>query len=201
MGTWTNNGLNLAATAIQTAGANAAMTYVGISPGCGTLASGLTSGTPYSSISLNAGIPANVTTGQQITITDGTNTDTATVAAPGATLGATSIPLSGYTAAFTFAANLTAVAPTPQVTDSALYGESARAAVSGASAGASAGESLVSGYFDGSQPTAIYALVGYFGGASATSTTGTGTLMGADVVFWNHVANSDTFMYQSDNTI
>ena len=51
------------------------------------------------------------------------------------------------------------------------------------------------------QPTAVYMLVGYFGGASATGTVGTGTLMIADTQYWNHTINSDSNMYQADATI
>jgi len=54
---------------------------------------------------------------------------------------------------------------------------------------------------EGTQATGIYLMVGYFGGASATSSTGTGTLMGEDIKFWNHTVNADSFMYQGDSTV
>lgn len=202
MGQWTNNGLALVATAIQTPGAQVAMTYVGISTGCGTLATGLTSGVAAANLSINSpGLPANLPGGSQITITDGVNKDTATVAGGGALAGATSIPLTGYTPAFTFAPNTTAVAPTPLASDTTLYGESQRTAISGASAGASPGESLMAGYFDGTQPTGVFVMVGYFGDPTATGTIGTGTLMGEDIVYWNHVQYNETQMYQADSLV
>ncbi len=58
MATITNAGLNLMASALQSAGAVAAgIVWVDVVPGCGTLASALNNGTPYTSIALNAGLP------------------------------------------------------------------------------------------------------------------------------------------------
>lgn len=202
MGTWTNNGLILVATGVQTPGANVALQYVGISPGCGTFSSAITSGTPITSLPINSpGLPAALASGQGLTVTDGTNSETVTVATGGAAQGATSIPINSWTPTHSYAANTAGCCPTPSASDTVLYGESQREAVSGSSAGSNPGESLVSAYFDGSQSTALYLSVGYFGGAAATATPGTGTLMGEDIVFWNHTLNSDTFMYQSDSTV
>ena len=200
MGLWTNNGLVLIATAVQTAGANVAPAYVGISPGCGTLSGAITSGVAVTSLPLDATLPANLSSSQQLTVTDGTNSETVTTSGT-VTAGATSIPINSWTPAHSYAAHTTGVAPTPLASDISLYNETQRLVVSAAAAGAAAGESLISSYFDGTQPTAVYLLVGYFGGASATSATGTGTLMAEDVVVWNHTINADTFMYQGDATI
>lgn len=203
MGQWTNNGLILIATAVQSQGANAAPQYVGISPGCGTISSAITASTSLTSLGLDAGIPAALSSGQQLTVTDGTNTETVTVAAAGAIQGATSIPINSWTPAHSYAAHVTGVAPTPLASDTSLYGESQRMSVSAASAGGNPGESLLLAYFDGTQPTALYLTVGLFGGATATGTTGTGTLIANDFLspIWSHVANSDTYMYQGDGTI
>lgn len=198
MAVWTNNGLNLAAQS----GVQGTITYVGISPGCGTLASPITSGVAVTSLALNAGLPANLTGGQSLTVTDGTNSETVTVGGGGALAAATSIPITSWTPAHSYAASTTGVCPTPAATDTVLYGESQRvAANTPGTPGANPGEMLNAGYFDGTQPTGIYMMVGYFGGASATGTTGTGTLMIEDTQFWNHTVNSDTNMFQADSTI
>jgi hypothetical protein len=202
MATWTTQGLNLIASAVQNPGVNCAMAYVALSTGCGTLASpGITAGTPITSIPLNAGLPAALAAGQPLTITDGANSETAQVASGGAALGATSIPITSWTPAQSYAANVTGIAPTPQASDTTLYAEAVRVAANPGTAGSNAGESLNTAYFDGTQPTAIYLLVGYFGGSSATGTIGSGLLMAADVQYWNHVANQDSNMYSADSTI
>lgn len=197
MAVWTNNGLNLAALS----GVQSSIAYVGISPGCGTLASPITSGVAVTSLGLNAGLPANLAGGQSLTITDGTNSETVTVAGGGALAAATSIPINSWTPINSYAATTTGVCPTPAATDTMLYGESQRVAANPGVAGANPGESLNAGYFDSTQPTAIYLLVGYFGGATATGTVGTGTLLIEDIQFWNHTVNTDTNMYQADSTI
>lgn len=201
MALWTNNGIDLVATALQTPGAQAAITYVAIGTGAGTLATPLTAGTPTSSLALNAGLPATLAAGQHLTITDGTNTDTATVAAGGAALGATSIPVTGYTPAYNFAATTTGVAPTPLDTDLTLYNEVARVAANTGVAGASSGESLNSAYLDGTQATNVYMQVGFFGGSSASGTLGSGTLMIEDIQYWNHTVNADSATFQADTII
>jgi hypothetical protein len=197
MGIYVNSGLDAIAAAMQT-GASCTWDYVGISPGCGTLKTAISSGVAITTIALNTGLPAPLSAGQSLTITDGTNTETATVAAGGAAQGATSIPINSWTPAHSYAINVTVIAPTPAATDTALYNETVRVAIGNVAAGASAGESLFTVYFDGTQPTGVYLLVGYFGGASATSSTGTGTLMAEDTVYWNHVVNSDSNMFQAD---
>ena len=199
----TNTGLTLAATALQTPGANVAITYVDIATGCGTLAAAITSGVAVTSLALDAALPATLASGQSLTVTDGTNSETVTVAAAGATAGATSIPITSWTPAHSYVAHTTGVAPTPAASDSALYNGSAavRVAANAGVAGANPGESLNSGYFDGTQPTGTYLLVGYFGGSTATATAGTGTLIAEDVQYWSHTLNSDSASFQLDSTI
>jgi hypothetical protein len=197
---WTTVGLNLVASAVQSAGANAAIAYVGLSTGCGTLASALTVGTVYTTLLLDAALPANLGGSQTLMLTDGVNTQTVTTNGP-ATAGATSIAVVSFAASASFAAHTTGVAPQPLASDSALYGESVRAAILANGAGSAAGETLASGYMDGTQPTGVYMLVGYFGGASATASVGTGTLLIADAQYWNHTLNADSNMYQVDAII
>lgn len=199
MALWTNAGLNLVASAVQSASNPCAITYAGISPGCGTLGGALTLGTTYSSLSLDAGLPAALTNGQNLTITDGTNSQTVTTG--GASIGATVVPVTTFTATHNFAAHTTGLCPTPASTDIALYAESARVAGNPGTAAGNPGESFNAVYFDGTQPTGVYVLVGFFGGTSATSTLGTGTLMAEDIQYWNHIVNSDSNMYQADSTV
>lgn len=193
MGVFTNNGLNL----VAAAGVNP--TWVAIGTGAGTLSSALTNGVMYTSIHLNAGTPANLASGQSMTLYDGTNTQTVTTSGT-VTAGATSIPVTSFTASATFAINTTGIAPTPAATDLVLYNEIARVAVSANVTGASAGETLVNAYFDGTQATNLYMQVGYFGGA-ATSTPGSGTLMIEDIQYWSHTLNNDSATFQADSTI
>jgi len=201
MAVWTNAGINLVASAVQTPGPNTAIGFVAVGTGCGTLASALTNGQPYTSLLLDAGLPANVAAGASLTITDGTNTQTVTVTGAGASAGATTIPVNSFNASASFAAHTTGVAPTPQATDTALYNEIVRVAATVGAAGASPGESLNSAYFDGTQPSNVYMQVGYFGGSTASATPGSGTLMVEDIQFWNHTLNADSASFQADTTI
>ena len=198
----TNTGLTLAATALQTPGANVAITYVDIVPGCGTLASAITSGVAVTSLPLDATLPAGLSSGQSLTVTDGTNAETVTTSGA-VSAGATAIPISSWTPAHSYAAHTTGVAPTPAASDSALYNGTAavRIAANAGVAGANPGESLNNGYFDGTQPTGVYLLVGYFGGSTASSTAGSGTLIAEDIQYWSHTLNSDSASFQLDSTI
>lgn len=203
MAVFVNTGRTLWATALQTDGVTAAVDYVDFAPGCGTLSSGLTVSTPYSSLPLDGTLGATLAGGATLIITDGVNTDTATVAGGGASAGASSIPLTGYTAGHTFAAHNTTVALAQAVTDLALYASTGavRVAANPGAAGAGAGESLLSGYFDGTQPAAVYIQVGYFGGSTATSTPGTGTLIAEDLQYWNLSAGVVSATPQVDVTL
>lgn len=200
MALWTNAGLILRATADQTNGAQVAPTWVAIGTGCGTLSAALTSGVSYTSLALDAALPANLSSGQSLTITDGTHTQTVVTSGP-VTAGALSIPVTSFIANANYSAHTTGVAPTPQATDLALYNEVTRAAVITGTAGATPGESLVAGYFDSTQATNIYLQVGYFGGVSASSTLNSGTLLIEDSQYWNHTVNADSAMFQADMII
>jgi len=203
LATWTTVGLNLVATAAQSSNANAAITYVGLSKGCGTLANALSISVTYTSLTLDAPLPVNLSAGQSLVITDGTNSQT--VICNGVqTAGTSTLNLVSFLATANYAAHTTGIAPLPLATDIALYNESVRVPVLAAGAGAGAGESLISGYADGTQASGIYLMAGYFGGANATASTGTGTLMiedASDETYWNHTINDDTNMYQADATI
>lgn len=200
MAIWTTVGIDLVATALQSAGVDAAIHYVALSTGCGTLGGSLTVGTVYTSLPLAATLPANLAGGLSLVLTDGTNSQTV-VTNGAASAGASSIAVVAFAAVASFASGVTGVAPIPQSTDIALYNESVRVAILASGAGAAAGESLISGYCDGTQPSGVYMLVGYFGGASATASIGTGTLLIADNQYWNHTVNTDSNMYQADATV
>jgi len=202
MATWTNGGISLAATAMQTSSVDVAITYADIVVGAGTLSTGLTSGVSYSSLSLNVGVPAIIASGQSLLISNGAASQVVTTSLS-IPIGSTTIAVNLFTASANFAANTTAVSPIPQTTDTALYNgtNAVRVAANVGTAGSNPGESLTSAYFDGTQPTNVYMLVGYFGGSTATSTPGTGTLMIADNQYWNHTNNVDSNMYQADYTI
>ena len=197
----TNAGLTLLATALQTPGAQAAVTYVAIGTGAGTLSGAITAGVAVTALALDAGLPASLAANASLTVTDGTNSETVTVTAAGAAQGATSIPITSWTPAHSYAAHATGVVPTPLAAHLALYNETVRVAANAGVAGANPGESLSSGYFDGTQPTATYLQVGYFGGSTASATLGSGTLIAEDVQYWNHTLNSDSASFQLDSTI
>lgn len=201
MAVFNTAGLNLIATAVQTNGAQAGITFVGIGTGCGTLSAAVTSGVAQAALPLDVGLPAAVSSGQGLTVTDGTNSETVTVGAAGAAQGATSIPINSWTPAHSYAAHTTGVAPTPLAGDLKLYNETVRVAAQPGTSGANPGESLNSGYFDGTQGTAIYMQVGYFGGSTASASVNTGTLMMEDLQFWNHTLNADSATFQADSTI
>ena len=190
MALWTTVGRNLVASAVQSTAGVCAITYVGISLGCGTLSAGLTAGNTYTALPLDGTLAVALGSGQSLTITDGTNSQTVTTNGT-SSIGAGSITVVSFTALNNYTAHVTGVCPTPLASDLALPG----------TAGAGAGESFSQGYFDGTQATGIYLMVGYFGGSSASSSVATGTLMGEDIQFWNHTVNADSNMYQADSVV
>ena len=196
-----NTGLTLLATALQGNGTQSAVAFVGIGTGCGALSGNITSGSPVTVLNLTAGLPAALTGGQQLTVTDGTHAETVTVAAGGAVLNATAIPINSWNPLNNYTALVTGVAVTPLAADLALYNEVVRVAANAGVPGGSAGESLNSGYFDGTQPTNLYLIVGYFGGSTATAAPNTGTLIAEDIQVWNHVLNQDSASFQLDSTV
>jgi hypothetical protein len=202
MAVLTNAGLTLLATAQQSNGNATAVTYVSVGLGAGTLSASLTNGNTYTSLSLAAPLAVNIANGQSLTLVD-SGGDQQLITASGSTnlIGATSIVVSSFVAAFTFAIG-SGVVNTPALADLAMQNETTRIVATVGSAGATPGESLNAGYFDpSSTPTAIYLEVGYWGGGSATSSVGTGTLIARDVQYWNHTVNADSAMYQLDTVL
>jgi hypothetical protein len=201
MAVLTNGGLNLLATALQTAGANTAITYVEVGTGLGTLSSALTSGTNYTSIILSVGIPVAIANGQSLTLIDSTG-DTQVVTATGNSVGDNNIGVSSFTANANYAIG-SGLVTTPAATDTQMNAEATayRIAATVGVAGASAGESLNTGYFDPTTPTAQYLEVSYWGGSTATSSAGTGTMMARDIQFWDHTNGADSASYQLDSVL
>lgn len=200
MATITNNGLNLLASMLINPGANTAViSYVAVGSGAATLSGGLTAGVLTSALPVNA-LAANIAAGQALTIIGASASDTVTVTSAGALAGATSIPINPWTPTFSFPAG-SGLVNTPTATDTQLQAESTRVVTSAAATGASAGETLVSGYFDPSVATGTYLEVGFFGGATASLTANSGTLVCRDVVFWSHTLNADSLTTQLDSIV
>jgi hypothetical protein len=195
---FTTAGRNLLASTLIS-NASAQVAYVAIGAGAGALSAGLTSGTPYTSLPVVA-LPAGLASGQSLVIINGSNVDTVTLASA-ALAGATSLSIASWTPSYSYPAG-SGLVNTPSANDTQLQSESLRDVVSGAVTGAGAGETLVSGYFDpASTPSGTYLEVGYFAGASASATPGSGVLVARCVVWWAHTVNVDSETFQLDSTV
>lgn len=197
----TNGGLNLIASALQTSGANVAVTYVSVGLGAGTLSAALTSSTAYTSLSLQAPLVYSISPGQSLTLIDALG-DTQAVTTTGTnSAGSSTINVVSFVASANFAIG-SGVVNTPAATDTQLQNEaSPRVAATPGSAGALAGESLNSAFFNPAIPANTYLEVGYWGGSTATSSLGTGTLMARGIQFWAHTLGADSATYQLDTII
>lgn len=200
MAVFPNTGLTLLAAALITQGTNTSVvTYVALGTGAATLSGGLTSGTPYTSLPVNA-LANNIAAGQALKIICASSSDSITVTSAGALAGATSVPILAWTPTFSFPSG-SGLVNTPAVGDTQLEAEAARVAVSAATIGGSPGETLISGYFDPTTAANTYIEVGFFGGSGASNTANSGTLVCRDVVFWSHTLNADSFTAQLDSTV
>jgi hypothetical protein len=196
---FTNVGLSLMATALQTPGANAGISYVAIGLGAGTLSTALTSGNPYTSLALAAPLVGTIAVGQSLTLFDSLG-DTQAVISTGANPGATSIGVNSFIAGANFGVG-TGVVNTPSVSDTRLQNEVARVGTTGGAPGSIPGESLNFAYFDPGALTNIYIEVGYYGGNTASLTLGSGILIARDVQYWNHTQNVDSAGFQLDSIL
>lgn len=195
----TNAGLSLLATALQTPGADAGISYVSVGLGAGTLASALVNGTNYTSLSLAAPLVSGIAVGQSLTIIDSFG-DTQILSATGNLAGSSTVGVASFLANANYAIG-SGVVNTPAQTDSTLQNEQVRLAAIPGVAGATPGESLNAGYFDPTQPSATYLEVGYYGGSTATSAIGTGIMIARDVQFWAHTQNLDSASFQLDSIL
>lgn len=157
-------------------------TYIALGSGTGTLASALASGTTYTALSLNGGIPANLTAGQSLTLVNGISSQVVTLGS-NATAGATSLTVTSFTATFNFPINTTSVVTTPASTDTTLQNEQTRASSNFVSvAGAAHGETITSVTYQPTQANGfVIAEVAWFTGTTASSSANTGTLLGRAV--------------------
>lgn len=204
MAVLTNSYLTLLATAMQTNGNSTAITYVSVGTGAGATTAAYNSGTPYTSVAITAAYTGTISSSQVMTLVDsGGDTQSVTCnSTTNITLGMpATIPVNSFTPTATFAIG-SGLVNTPTATDIAMQNETNRIAATAGSAGGSPGESLNPGYFDPSAvPTGLYLEVGYWSGAAATSSLGTGTLAAHDIQYWNHTVNADSAMYQLDTTL
>jgi hypothetical protein len=199
IGVFTSAGRDLLATALQTAGANVAISYIAIGLGAGTLSSSLTSGNTYTSLPLTVPLTVGVASGQSLTLIDSSG-DLQNVTATGNSIGDAAIGVVSFIASATFGIG-SGVVDTPLASDIALQDETYRLGAIPGTSGANVGESLNPGYFDPTTPTNVYLEVGFFGGSTASITLGTGTLIGRDVVFWSHTYNGDSNNFQGDSIV
>jgi hypothetical protein len=193
----TNAGLNLLAAGLQ-GSQNPAILYVALGTGAGSLRAGITSGTPITSLPVNA-LPAALSSGQQLTIIYQTNTDVVTLSAAAAQ-GATSISINSWTPAYSFPAG-SALVNTPSANDLQLQAETLRKPVGSAISGANPGESLLTVYVAPTDsPGVTFCEVGWFGGSTASSSPNTGTLVARGVGWWAHTSG-DSGNIQLDTTV
>lgn len=200
--TITNGGLNLLAAALINASANAAISFVAIGTGLGTLApaGGLTSGNAYTSLTLTAGIPGPLSAGQSISLLYQTNYQTVTLSAS-VLAGVTTLPVTSFTANFSYPGSTTGLTTTPGVTDTLLNAEALRNAVTANNTGLAAGETLSSMYISPAQGAGlIYTEIGWFGGATADAGANDGTLVARGLFYYAHTT-SDSMMTQLDSIV
>lgn len=195
--TITNAGLNLLAAGLQ-GSQLPAITFVALGTGAGSLSAGVNSGTPYTSLSVNA-LPAALNSGQSLTISYQNNTDTVTLSAPAAQ-NATSISINSWTPAYSFPSGSVLV-NTPSVNDTILQAEVLRIAQAAGVPGVNPGESLFTIYVSPTQsPGTTFCEVGWFGGSTASSAANSGTLIARGVGYWAHTS-SDSGNIQLDTTV
>lgn len=200
--TITSAGLNVIAAAMQGvtgAAASPSVTYVAVGTGAGLLSAALTNGTVYTTLSLQAGLPANIASNQSLTIVNGATSQTVTTNGT-QTAGATSITVNSFMASANFAIG-SGVVNTPAATDTQLQNETLRKTVSGVIDGAGAGESLFSMYIGPTDLASMTLLeVGYFAG-NASGSANSGTLLARAIYWYPHVFNADSGTAQLDITI
>lgn len=196
--TLTNAGLNLLASALQNAGANAALSYVALGTGAGQLAAPLTPGVAITSLPVNA-LPAGLPVGSQLSLISQTNSDMVTLSAP-ANPGDVSVSIQSWTPGFAYPAG-SGLVSTPTALDTALQAEVVRKATGAGSAGGAPGESLHSAYFGTTDsPGVTFLEAGFYGGPGASSAAGSGVLIARGLLWWQHTSG-DTSLVQLDSII
>lgn len=183
--TLTNNGLNLYRDVMTGAQSNGQVYYLALGNGGATLNAALTNGNVYTSLTTTA-LPAALTSGQSITLVSVTGAASQVVTlSANASLGATSISVTSFTANFSYAVG-DGLVNTPALTDTQLQGEFFRKAVTSVANGGSAGEALITVYLAPSDANNQIFEIGWFAGASATASANTGVLLARGIYVHTH---------------
>lgn len=179
-----NGGLNLLRDGLIGAATDTQIHVVAIGTGCGVLGTGLTNGqTGITSLAMAAGIPHALISGQSLTLMNGASSQVVTVGAAGAAQGATSIPVTSFTANANYVATTTSVTPTPATGDTTLHNETFRKAVTVQSA-PGAGQASTTLYLSPQDANSVLAELGWCAGGDATLTANSGVLIAR--VLYNH---------------
>lgn len=195
-----SSGLNLLANGLMGTATDTQIHYVAVGTGCGVLSTGLTNGqTGITALAMASGIPHALTNGQSLTIINGTSSQVVTVnGTPSA--GATSIPVTSFTANANYAASTTSVVPTPAATDTQLHNEQFRKAVTQQAAGGSPGQAVTTLYLAPQDANMVLAELGWFAGSSATSSANTGAMIARTLYNHQH-GNLESINIQRQDTL
>jgi hypothetical protein len=178
-----NSGLNLLRDGLIGAATDTQIHYVAIGTGCGVLATGLTNGqTGITALAMSAGIPFALGSGASLTLMNGASSQVITTSSS-VSAGATSIPVTSFTANANYPATTSSVTPTPATSDTTLHNETFRKAVTVQSAGG-AGVATTTLFLSPQDAVSVIAELGWFAGVSATSTPGSGAMVAR--VLYNH---------------
>ncbi len=177
--TLTNAGLNLLRDALLGRVTNAQVLYLAVGTGLSSLTSPLASGTAYTALGV-AALPAAVTNGQSLTITNGIYSQAVTASAAAA-IGATTIAVTSFTANYSYPITTTGVVNTPAATDTQLQAEGFRKGYTTVLNGAAQGEGITRTYLAPQDALIMIAELGWFAGATATSATNSGILVARQV--------------------
>lgn len=190
----TSAGLTRLASLLQ-----ADIAYASIGTGTGLLNAALTPGQTYTSLSVQAGVPAaGLAAGTALTLVNGTQSQDLVVSTftPG---GTSSIPVQSFAANASYPVG-SGLLTTPQASDLQLQNEVYRKPITNVVQGAQPGEVLATAYWAPTDaPGATYLEIGYWA-ADATTTLGSGTLI-ARAIYWFPHTSSDSDTAQLDTII
>lgn len=194
-----DSGLNLLRDGLLGAVSDTQIHYVAVGTGCGVLATGLTNGqTAITSLLVAAGIPHALVSGQSLTLMNGASSQVVTTSSVVAQ-GATSIPVTSFTASATFAATTTSVTPTPAAGDTTLHNETFRKGFTLASPSGT-GQALTTVYLAPQDANIVIAEIGWFAGVNAISALNSGTLIARTLYNHQHT-NLESLQIQRTDTL
>lgn len=192
-----NGGLNLLRDGLLGAVTDTQIHYVAVGTGCGTLATGFTNGqTGITALAMNAGIPQPLANGLSLTLMNGASSQVVTTSASVA-VGATSIPVTSFTANAAYASGATSVAPTPAATDIELHNETFRKAVTIQSAPGN-GQALTTLYLAPLDANSVLAELGWFAGVTAGPSANSGVLIARTLYNHNHTTLESIRLARTD---